>query len=239
MSCLTLAALIAGVFAFSGCASGPGRIASDPLEPMNRETFSFNSKADTYVAKPLATAYQKMVPSPAQTAIRNFFSNLGDIDNFANDALQLKAIDATEDVMRLVFNSIFGIGGVIDWATPAGLPKHHQDFGLTLAHYGIPIGPYLLLPLLGPSSARDISDLAVESLLNPFVMASLPVQASVAGTRYVSIRADLLSSTQLLSQAAIDEYSLTRDFYLQRRRALASGDEGADALPDYGHSAPQ
>jgi phospholipid-binding lipoprotein MlaA len=236
---LNALALAATVLLSSGCATSPGSTAGDPLEPMNRVIFSFNDKVDTYVAKPTATAYKKVVPSPVQTAVSNFFSNLGDIGNFANDLLQLKPTDATQDVMRFAFNSTLGIGGLIDWATPAGLPKHHQDFGLTLARYGVPIGPYLVVPLFGPSSVRDVSNLAVDSLLNPFTAAPIAVQASVAGTRFVSARADLLSATTLLSQAAIDPYSFTRDVYLQRRRTLSAKPSDADKLPNYGDPAAQ
>jgi phospholipid-binding lipoprotein MlaA len=232
-------ALIAAALLLCGCATGPDRTVGDPLEPMNRAVFSFNDKLDTYVAKPVATAYQKVTPTPVQTAVRNFFSNLGDIGNFANDLLQLKATDAAEDVMRFAFNSTLGIGGLIDWATPAGLPKHHQDFGLTLAHYGVPIGPYLVVPLFGPSSVRDVSDVAVGGLLNPIGAAPVAVHASVTGARIVSTRADLLSASDLLSRAALDEYSFTRDLYLQRRRTLSSKPGAADSLTDYGDAAPQ
>jgi phospholipid-binding lipoprotein MlaA len=231
---LTVAALLS-----CGCASGSGRTAGDPLEPMNRAIFAFNDKLDTYVIKPVATGYQKVTPTPVQAAVRNFFSNLGDIGNFANDLLQLEATDATEDVMRFAFNSTLGIGGLIDWATPAGLPKHHQDFGLTLAHYGVPVGPYLVVPLFGPSSVRDVSDIAVSGLLNPFGEASGAAQASVAGARFVSKRADLQGASDLLSQAALDKYSFTRDVYLQRRRQLSSNSATTDALPDYPGAAAQ
>jgi len=165
-------ALIAATLLLCGCATRPERTAGDPFEPMNRAIYSFNDKLDKYVARPTATAYQKVTPAPMQTGVRNFFSNLGDIGNFANDALQLKVTDATEDAVRFAFNSTLGIGGLIDWATPAGLPRHHQDFGLTLARYGVPIGPYLVLPVFGPSSVRDVSDVPVNGLLNPFSAAS-------------------------------------------------------------------
>ena len=139
----------------AGCATGPNRKPGDPLEPMNRAIFKFNDSVDQAIAVPVAKGYQKVTPKPMRTAISNFFSNLGDLGNVANNLLQLKITDATEDLMRFAFNTTFGIGGLIDWATPAGLPKHDQDFGLTLGHYGVPAGPYLVLPLLGPSSVRD------------------------------------------------------------------------------------
>jgi phospholipid-binding lipoprotein MlaA len=236
---LNTLALATTVLLSSGCATGPGRTAGDPLEPMNRTIYSFNDKVDRYAVKPVATAYQKVTPTPVQTAVRNFFSNLGDIGNFANDLLQLKATDASEDVVRFAFNSTLGIGGLIDWATPAGLPKHHQDFGLTLAHYGVPIGPYLVMPLFGPSSVRDVSDVAAGVLLNPFVAAPVAVQVSVTSTRIVSKRADLLSASDLLSEAAIDPYSFTRDLYLQKRRMLSTKSGDTDNLPDYPDPSPQ
>jgi phospholipid-binding lipoprotein MlaA len=237
--CGSALATIAASILLCGCATGSQRTAGDPLEPMNRTIYSFNGKLDKYVAKPTATAYQKVVPSPVRTAFRNFFSNLGDIGNFANDTLQLKPTDATEDLMRFAFNSTLGIAGFIDFATPAGLPKHHQDFGLTLAHYGVPIGPYLVLPLFGPSSVRDVSNVAVSSVLNPFSAAPFAVQASVTGVHFVSDRADLLSASNLLSQAALDEYSFTRDLYLRRRKALSSPKpDDAEKLPVYTDVAP-
>lgn len=235
---LQACALIAATLVLCGCATRPERTAGDPLEPMNRAIYSFNNRLDKYVARPAATAYQKVTPAPVQTGVRSFFSNLGDIGNFANDALQLKVTDATEDAIRFAFNSTFGIGGLIDWATPAGLPRHHQDFGLTLARYGVPIGPYLVLPVFGPSSVRDVSDVPFNGLLNPFSAASLPVQAAVSGTHLVSNRADLLGASDLLSQAALDEYSFTRNLYLQRRRELSSKPDDAATLPEYGDTVP-
>ncbi|QGZ65800.1 VacJ family lipoprotein [Paraburkholderia acidisoli] len=227
-----LAALLLG--GLSGCASVSDQQAGDPLARVNRVVFSFNENADHYVVKPVATAYTHTVPSPARTAVRNFFSNLGDIGNVANEILQLKGTAATQDIMRLAFNSTFGLGGLIDWATPAGLPKHHEDFGLTLAHYGVPMGPYLMLPLLGPSSVRDSTDFAVESLINPFSYASTVTQLSVDATRVVSKRADLMAASDLLSAAAIDRYAFVRSLYMANRKN-ESGDNGETDLPNYGN----
>ena len=164
---LGMSLAIAGVLTTAGCATGPDRNPKDPLEPMNRKIFTFNDTLDTYVAKPVAQFYVDYTPSPFRTAVSNFFSNLGDFSNFANNLLQLKITDATQDLMRIAMNSVFGIGGLIDIASPAGLPKHHQDFGLTLGHYGMPSGPYLVLPLLGPSSVRDSTTWLVDWRVNP------------------------------------------------------------------------
>ncbi|CAH2776783.1 MAG: Outer-membrane-phospholipid-binding lipoprotein MlaA [uncultured Caballeronia sp.] len=225
--------LLAAAFALSGCATGPGAKPGDPLEPMNREIFKLNDAADKYVAHPIATGYVKVTPAPIRMAISNFFSNIGDIGNFANNLLQLKITDATEDLMRFAFNSTFGIGGLIDWATPAGLPKHNQDFGLTLGHYGVPSGLYLVLPLLGPSSVRDATNWIASYPLSGYVYMSTEANVSMFVVRFVSARADLLGATDILSQAALDKYAFVRDAYTQRRQYLLTGAANA-ALPDYG-----
>jgi phospholipid-binding lipoprotein MlaA len=224
---------LAGIVTLAGCATGPDRRPNDPLEPMNREIFKFNDAADKYVARPVATAYTKVTPAPLRTAISNFFSNIGDIGNFVNDLLQLKGVDATEDLMRFAFNSTFGLGGLLDWASPAGLPKHSQDFGLTLGHYGVPAGPYLVLPLLGPSSVRDATNWAVAYPLNPFTYTSWEISFPMFVVNFTSERADLLGATDILSQAALDKYAFVRDAYTQRRQYLLTGAANA-TLPNYG-----
>ncbi|BAN24745.1 MlaA family lipoprotein [Caballeronia insecticola] len=225
--------MIAGALATAGCATGPDRNPKDPLEPMNRKIFTFNDTLDTYVAKPVAQFYVDYTPSPFRTAVSNFFSNLGDFSNFANNLLQLKITDATQDLMRIAMNSVFGIGGLIDIASPAGLPKHHQDFGLTLGHYGIASGPYLVLPLLGPSSFRDATTWAVDWRVNPLSYSEAEIRWPLFGVNFVSARADLIGATDLLSAAALDKYAFVRDAYMQRRQYLLTGG-GAATLPDYG-----
>ncbi|MGF6595704.1 phospholipid-binding lipoprotein MlaA [Paraburkholderia sp. GAS448] len=221
--------------ALTGCATGPDRKPGDPLEPMNRAIFKFNDTVDTAIAQPIAKGYQKVTPQPLRTAISNFFSNLGDLGNAANNLLQLNITDATEDIMRFAFNSTFGIGGLLDFATPAGLPKHHQDFGLTLGRWGVPSGPYLVLPLFGPSSFRDGAGLIVDVRFNPLNYIEPAWRNPLYGLQFISKRSDLLGATDLLSQAALDKYSFVRDAYTQQRRALLRG-AGAPpaALPDYG-----
>lgn len=238
---LGLSLMIAGALATAGCATGPDRNPKDPLEPMNRKIFTFNDTLDTYVAKPVAQFYVDYTPSPFRTAVSNFFSNLGDFSNFANNLLQLKITDATQDLMRIAMNSVFGIGGLIDIASPAGLPKHHQDFGLTLGHYGMPAGPYLVLPLLGPSSVRDSTTWLVDWRVNPLSYSEAEIRWPLFGVNFVSARADLIGATDLLSAAALDKYAFVRDAYTQRRQYLLTGG-GASTLPDYGDegvSAPE
>lgn len=226
---LTAAGLI------TGCATGPDRKPGDPFEPMNRAIFTFNDNVDRYVAVPVAKGYQKVTPQPLRTAVSNFFSNLGDLTNAANALLQLKITDATEDVMRFTMNTVFGLGGLLDWATPAGLPKHHQDFGLTLGHWGIPSGPFLVLPLFGPSTVRDSMGLIVDVKFNPLNYMEPAVRNPLYVLQFVSTRSDLLGATDLLQQAALDKYSFVRDAYTQQRRARLRGtsDNNAAPLPNY------
>lgn len=221
---------LAVALALSACASGNGRNTGDPFEPMNRAMFSFNEGLDRTVAKPVATAYTNVMPQPLQTAVGNVFSNLGDVGNFVNDLLQLKITAATEDLVRFAFNSTFGIGGLLDWATAAGLPEHHEDFGLTLGHYGVPCGPYLVLPLFGPSSVRDAGGLLVSSAMSPTTFFPLVASTPLFGVNVVSTRSHMLGATDLLELAALDKYSFVRDGYLQSRANALS--DGA-ALPDY------
>ncbi|MFM0553305.1 VacJ family lipoprotein [Paraburkholderia sediminicola] len=227
-----LALVAAGLI--SGCATGPDRKPGDPFEPVNRAVFNFNDGLDRYVAVPVAKGYQKVTPQPLRTAVSNFFSNLGDLTNAANALLQLKITDATEDFVRFAFNSTFGLGGLLDWATPAGLPKHHQDFGLTLGHWGIPSGPYLVLPLFGPSTVRDSMGLIVDVKFNPLNYMEPAVRNPLYVLQFVSVRSDLLGASDLLQQAALDKYSFVRDAYTQQRRARLRGTgDNAAPLPNY------
>jgi phospholipid-binding lipoprotein MlaA len=233
MRTLTLALLVAGVA--TGCATGPDRKPGDPLEPMNRAVFKFNDALDRTIAQPVAKGYQKVTPQPLRQAISNFFSNLGDLGNAANNLLQLNITDATEDIMRFAFNSTFGIGGLIDWATPAGLPKHHQDFGLTLGHYGIPAGPYLVLPLFGPSSFRDAVGFGVDIRFNVMSYLKPAVRNPMWIAQFISARSDLLGASDLLEAAALDKYSFVRDAYTQQRLSLLRGASSTPAPPpNYG-----
>jgi len=140
-----------------------------------------------------------------------------------------------ETLMRFTMNSIFGVGGLFDIATQAGIPKHRQDFGLTLGRWGIPSGPYLVLPLFGPSSFRDSVGFAVDFRFNPIHYMEWQPRTVLYGVQFVSVRSDLLGATSLLEQAALDKYSFVRDAYTQQRRALLrSTGAPAQALPDYG-----
>ncbi|RQR69715.1 VacJ family lipoprotein [Burkholderia sp. Bp9012] len=226
-----IAATVAATAVLSGCATGPNRNPNDPLEPMNRAMYKFNDTVDTNIAQPIAKGYQKVTPTPVRTAISNFFSNLGDLGNIANNLLQLRITDATEDLMRVAMNSVFGVGGLIDIATPAGLPKHHQDFGLTMARWGVPSGPYLVLPVFGPSTIRDGVGRAVDVRFNLLNYIEPAVRNPMYIAQFISARSDLLGATDLLKQAALDPYSFVRDAYLQQRKSLTYRSQSASAAP--------
>ncbi|MCA8032312.1 MULTISPECIES: VacJ family lipoprotein [Burkholderia] len=229
-----IAATVAASAMLTGCATGPNRNPNDPLEPMNRAMYKFNDTVDTNIAQPIAKGYQKVTPTPVRTAISNFFSNLGDLGNMANNLLQLRITDATQDLMRVAMNSLFGVAGLIDIATPAGLPKHHQDFGLTMARWGMPSGPYLVLPVFGPSTIRDGVGRAVDVRFNLLNYIEPAARNPMYIAQFISARSDLLGATDLLKQAALDPYSFVRDAYLQQRKSLTyRGQSTSAAAPNY------
>lgn len=214
---LLLVVLTMGLVA--GCATGPAAHPQDPLEPLNRGVHRFNDALDTAVLKPVATAYQEAVPSPLQTGVSNFFGNLGDLWSAANAALQWRPREAGENLMRFGVNSVLGLAGLLDIATEAGIPRTRTDFGHTLGRWGVPAGPYLVLPILGPSSVRDGTGVLVDMSADPVLgMNDVPVRNTLTTLRVVDTRAGLLRATTLLEGAALDPYSFTRDLYLNRRQ---------------------
>jgi phospholipid-binding lipoprotein MlaA len=232
-ACALSAAVLA---ATSGCATGPDRTPGDPLEPLNRATFRFNDALDRNVAQPVARGYNAVVPRPVRTGVGNFFSNLGDVTIMLNNFAQGRFADGMSDMMRIALNTSFGLLGFLDIATPAGIQKHAQDFGLTLAHYGMGSGPYLVLPIFGPSTFRDAAGFGVDQYFAPVNQARVPVRNTLWGINFVSTRAHYLDATELLEQAALDKYLFTRDAWLgQRRSKIDAGHE--QALPDYGKAA--
>lgn len=207
----------------SGCATVHSPDAKvDPLEPFNRRVYAFNADLDTALMKPTAQAYQAHIPRPVRRSISNFFSNLDDVVVLVNDLLQFKGAHAVSDTLRLSMNSTFGLFGLLDVATPAGLPKHDADFGQTLGKWGLGPGPYLVLPVLGPSDVRDATGLALDvTYVNPVEkVKSTPARTALIVTQTINTRAQLLKATNILEQAALDPYVFTRDAYLQRRRSL-------------------
>ncbi|MEY2801689.1 MAG: hypothetical protein RL513_1274 [Pseudomonadota bacterium] len=210
--------LVLLVLALSGCATGPDR--RDPFEPFNRSVLKFNDEVDAAVLKPVATAYQEYVPSPARKAVSNVFSNLGDVWSMANSLLQFKFPQAAESLMRVSINTVLGFYGILDIATEAGLERHREDFGQTLGYWGMPSGPYLVLPLLGPSTVRDASAFVVDrraDLVRQFDPES--TRNGLYALRIVDTRAGYLRAGRLLEEVSLDRYTFLRDAYLQRRQA--------------------
>lgn len=217
---LAVAALALGLLALGGCASTGPQNPRDPLEPMNRKVAAFNEGVDSVLLKPVATVYQRHVPALVRTGVANFFGNLGDLWSGANSLMQLKIHDAAENVMRFSVNTVFGLGGILDLASEMNIERHREDFGKTLGRYGVPAGPYLVLPLLGPSTLRDTLALPVDMRYN--VLSEIKPEATrntLGAIRLVDQRANLLRVSSVLEEAALDKYSFTRDAHLQRRRA--------------------
>ena len=211
--------------ALGACATGPNADPRDPLEPYNRTISKFNDAVDDNIARPVAQGYVNVVPSPIRTGVSNFFANLSDMWSTVNNLLQGKGQATTDSFFRVATNSVFGIGGLIDVATPMGIARHKQDFGLTLGHWGVPTGPYFVLPLLGPSTIRDTAALPVDSWGNPIGQINdIPWRNSLTGGRILDARARLLNATDLLNTAALDRYLLTRDAYLQLRTVGKNGE---------------
>jgi phospholipid-binding lipoprotein MlaA len=207
----------------SACASLPSNATVDPRDPFeryNRAMFSFNKAVDENVLVPVATGYVNVIPSLIRTAIGNFFGNIGDVWTAVNNYLQGKPRDGTSDLARVVLNSTFGIAGLIDVATPAGLPKHAEDFGQTLGVWGVKSGAYLVLPIFGSSTVRDGLARPVDLYVDPInAIDSVRLENSARALRLVDDRAALLDSTRLMQDAALDPYQFVRDAYLQRRES--------------------
>lgn len=220
-----------------GCATGPNP--RDPFEPFNRGVTRFNDGLDEAIVKPVAQAYQDVVPSPVRTGINNFFGNLSDVWSMVNSVLQLKPQAATESLMRVSINTLMGMGGVLDWATEMGLQRHREDFGKTLGRWGVDTGPYLVLPVLGPSTVRDTAALVVDAKGDLVMQVdNVPSRNSLYVLRAVDLRASLLRAGEVLDQAALDKYSFTRDAYLQRRGVVLDSNGDAEERYDLPETPP-
>lgn len=218
----------------SACATVDNR--QDPLEPMNRAIFSFNEKLDEVVVEPVAKGYQRFMPSPIRLIVGNFFSNLDDVVIAANSLLQLKFMDAVASSSRVLINTTFGMLGAIDLASDISqvsdidINKRNEDFGQTLGFYGIGSGPYLVLPLLGPSTVRDAVGIGVDSTFIHPARAIytgfdlLTVRTPVTTAEFIDQRERLLDVDKTLEEASLDKYEFVRDAYLQRRNSLIRND---------------
>lgn len=194
----------------------------DPLEGLNRATYQFNDKVDKIVIKPVAQLYHDATPWPIRKGVSNFFSNLGELPTMANDALQGEPRYVLNDFWRLVLNSSVGVGGIFDVATDAGLEKRYNDFGITLARWGVTTAPYIVIPFIGPSTIRDGLALAVDYeffTVWPYIH-NISLRNSLFALDVISLRASLLEAESVMDQAALDPYVFIRNAYLQKRQSL-------------------
>ncbi len=200
----------------------------DPLEPINRVIFEFNEVVDDNILEPVAKGYKYVTPDPIEKGVSNFFSNLGEINTIANDLLQLKFQQAGKDSLRFLVNSTIGVLGIFDVATPLGLSKNKEDFGQTLGFWGVPNGPYLVLPFLGPSSFRDAPGSLVDYELSPIEQLHHEERQALRLINIVETRAKLLRATKILDTAAKDKYIFIRESYLQKRESLVRDGENEE-----------
>lgn len=225
---------LALVLTLGGCASGPRANPKDPLEPFNRNVSQFNDVVDRAVLKPAATAYQRVTPALVRTGASNFFGNVSDVWSFINTALQLKPVEALDNLTRVGVNTLFGLGGLLDVASEMNIERHKEDFGQTLGRWGVPTGPYLVLPIFGPSTLRDALAFGVETRADVVRnLGDVPTRNSLLVIRTLEVRANLLRVGDVVEEAALDKYSFTRDVFLQRRRSsVYDGDPPEEEKPE-------
>ncbi|MEQ1530341.1 MAG: VacJ family lipoprotein [Methylococcales bacterium] len=237
--CLALFAVL------TGCAT-TGKDDRDPLEAWNRGVQTFNDRLDQYAIKPVAQGYNWIMPNFADQAVSNFFSNINDIGVTINDLLQFKISQTGLDGSRFIVNTVAGVGGLVDVAAMIDLPKHKEDFDQTLAVWGVPSGPYIVLPLLGPSSTRGIGGLVGDAAMNPITytgfgvcpgISSGSVGTAISGglfaLKIIDFRSDNLSTGKIADEAATDRYEFYKNAYFQQRKHLINdghSSEGDEAL---------
>lgn len=202
----------------TGCATTPDNI--DPLEPANRASYSFNEALDRALLKPVAETYAEYTPELAQAGITNFFDNLTYLNVVLNSFLQGKIDQGLSDATRFLFNSTIGLLGLVDVGTAVGLPAHNEDFGQTLATWGFDEGSYLYIPVGGPNTTRNLPNYATSFFLNPLSYATGAILFPLTAVGVINKRANLLESTRIRDEAAVDPYAFTREAYLQKRRFL-------------------
>lgn len=243
-----LLALAFALVGLSGCASEEtttmaGNIpVSDPFEDTNRAIFSFNNAVDDAVIHPIAKGYKAVIPAPARTGVDNALKNLRSPVDFSNQILQGDLDGARVVFVRAAVNSLLGIGGLVDLAGHEGIEYEFEDFGQTLAVWGLDHGPYLVVPILGPSSMRDYVGYAVDSFMDPlrwylFNIDEAHIYYGKVGVNYLNLRANLVDVLEDLEKSSIDYYAATRSAYYQRRDALVKDqnpdDAASPAIPDY------
>ena len=210
------------ILQLAGCATiePEYRDPRDPFETYNRAMHRFNTELDDAILKPVARGYRAITPEPVDRGITNFFGNLDDVGSAINNLLQFKFRRALTDTGRVLANTTVGVLGFFDLASNMNLPKYGEDFGQTLGSWGITPGPYIVLPLLGPSSGRDVIGTVVDWYTDPLTyLENDDVRWALRGVSVVDRRADLLDASRVMEQAALDPYAFLRDAYLQKRRS--------------------
>lgn len=230
--------LLVLVVVLTGCASTKGpENPADPWEGMNRSVYTFNDVVDKTILSPIAQLYAFVTPRPVRTCIHNMYMNIGEIWSAINSSLQQRHVDAINTMGRFMMNTTLGVGGCIDVASMNGQPRIENDFGVTLGVWGVPQGPYLVLPILGSSSVRDGVGSGVDLVGNQLdtigMISNVPLRNSLWGLEVVVRREALLEVRETIDRTALDPYSFIRDAYLQRRAAQVKGEAGAQQLPDY------
>ncbi len=227
-----LFAAVAAVLLLAGCAGSP-----DPYESTNREIYAFNQRLDRAVAKPVAKFYVSTVPRPVRTGIHNALTNLNAPVVFANELMQARLSDAAGTAGGLVINTTLGLGGFVDVASRFGIVRHDSDFGITLGTWGLPEGPYLMLPLIGPAPPRDLTGKLADILLDPMFYVSyngkVYADVGVGALNIVDWRAENLGTLESIERTSIDPYAATRSLYLQYRKAQVQGDAATDTPGDF------
>ncbi|MCE2679273.1 MAG: VacJ family lipoprotein [Burkholderiales bacterium] len=224
-----------------GCSTVRAPSPADPYEGFNRSVDAFNQRLDQFLIKPVARSYVSVVPEVARTGVNNFFSNIGDVLTSVNNLLQGKPKAAASDLGRFVINSTVGVLGFFDVASDVGLNKHSEDFGQTLGRWGINSGPYLVLPLFGPSSTRDAVGFVLTTQTDPVSLVdNVATRNALTGTRLVDRRAELLELTDSIEGVSLDAYAFVRDAYLARRRnQVYDGDPPPEKFVDEVEDVPQ
>ena len=214
------AASIAAIAALlSACASIPPeqRAATDPWEPMNRTLYQVNTSSDKVTTKPLARGYQKIVPSPVRSGVSNFFRNLTTPRSVLNNFLQGKPKRGFSELGRFLFNSSLGVGGLFDIATAGGMEEYREDFGQTAAVWGVPDGPYVMLPFLGPQTLRDALLMPLDTLSQPlYHYENTSARDKLMVLQIIDLRQSLLTAEKFLEDSK-DPYITLRESYLQNR----------------------
>ena len=220
---ITVSFLLLSVSLISGCAgtqTKDGEENPDPFESPNRSFFTFNETLDKHILRPVANTYADVTPKPLREVVTNFFNNITYLNVILNSFLQGKFEQGMQDTMRFVVNSTVGIAGLVDVATDMGLQANREDLGQTLATWGAEQGAYLYLPVRGPSTVRNLPDLASSYLLNPLTYLTGTILFPVTALNVINQRANLLDATKFRDEAAVDPYAFTREAYLQQRQYL-------------------